>query len=73
MKKIKLTKISDVEKPYHPNNIESGFIKEGDMLIPPTVGESFWVGNNWRTSCVEEVISKTEFKTMNSHYKIEFL
>ncbi len=72
-KRIKLTKISDDEfNGQHPNGINEGYTKTGDMLVPPTVGERFWLGR-FSTSPVVKVISKTKFKTVYSTYQIEYL
>lgn len=74
LKRIKLTKLSDeVFNGSHPNNINPGFQMEGYELIPPTIGESYWVSNNWRTSTVTKIMDNGKFKTLNSTYKLEYL
>lgn len=81
-KRVKLTKVGltgRIPDGLHPNGIEVGYIEEGYMVEPPKVGEMFLLyphnkvtfGNN--TSLVTEVISDTEFRTLNSLYKIEVI
>lgn len=81
-KRVKLTKVGltgRIPDGLHPNGIEVGYIKEGYMVEPPKVGEMFLLypynkvafGNN--TSLITEVISATEFRTLNSLYKIEVI
>lgn len=83
-KRIKLTKVGltgRIPAGLHPNGIEVGYIEEGYMVKPPKVGEMFLLypynkvalGNipHFHTSLVTEVISDTEFRTLNSLYKIE--
>lgn len=80
-KRVKLTKVGltgRIPDGLHPNGIEVGYIKEGYMVEPPKVGEMFLLyphnkvafGN---TSLVTEVISATEFRTLNNLYKIEVI
>lgn len=66
-----LTKLKEAENPLHPNNIEEGFVKKGQYMREPTVGEAFWVGFGWRTSAVQEILSENTFRTFNSIYKWE--
>lgn len=68
---IRLIKLSESESPLHPNNIPIGYVKEGEKLASPKVGECFWVGSGWRTSTVQEILSEDTFRTHNSIYKIE--
>lgn len=83
-KRIKLTKTGltgRIPDGLHPNGIEVGYVREGYMVEPPKVGEMFLLyphnqvklGNqpDFHTSLVTEVISDTEFRTLNSLYKIE--
>jgi hypothetical protein len=70
---IKLTKVKEMEDAYAPHNIEVGREVTGAFIIPPTVGEAFWVGNHWRTSTVKEVLPEQTFRTLNSVYKYEFI
>lgn len=85
-KRVKLTKVGltgRIPDRLHPNGIEVGYIKEGYMVEPPKVGEMFLLypynkvafGNTpiFHTSLVTEVISATEFRTLNSLYKIEVI
>lgn len=67
--KIILEKLNELPNALHPNNIEVGFCKEGELMEPPKVGETFWVGRTWRTSQVVEIIDANTFKTLNSIYK----
>ncbi len=75
-KKVKLTKLSDDTFKRlglnHPNAIEEGFTKTGLELVPPTVGERYWVGN-FSTSPVVKIIDKNTFKSTYSTYQIEYL
>lgn len=81
-KRVKLTKVGltgRIPDGLHPN----GYIEEGYMVEPPKVGEMFLLypynkvafGNTpyFHTSLVTEVISATEFRTLNSLYKIEVI
>lgn len=85
-KRVKLTKVGltgRIPGGLHPNGIEVGYIEEGYMVKPPKVGEMFLLyphnkvtfGNTpyFHTSLVTEVISDTEFRTLNSLYKIEVI
>lgn len=85
-KRVKLTKVGltgRIPDGLHPNGIEVGYIEEGYMVEPPKVGEMFLLypynkvafGNtpHFHTSLVTEVISATEFRTLNSLYKIEVI
>ena len=78
-KLIKLTKLSELEDAYHPNNIEEGFSIEGRFIHKPIVGNSFYlavenavagmiVHSAFRTSMVKEILDDNTFKTMNSVY-----
>lgn len=69
--RVKLTKISDSEKPLHPNHIPSGYEVEGEFEAHPKVGESFGVGYRWGTSTVQEILPDNRFRTHNSIYKYE--
>ena len=73
LKKVSIIKLSDDKfNNNHPNGINTGYKKSGVELVPPTIGEAYWVGNNWRTSTVIEIINKRIFKTLNSTYKITY-
>ncbi len=73
VKQIRLIKISDdVFEGKHPNGIYEGYSRVGSMIVPPTIGERFWL-NAFSTSPVTKIISKFKFKTMYSTYKIEYL
>ena len=85
-KRVKLTKVGltgRIPDGLHPNGIFLGYIEEGYMVEPPKVGEMFLLyphnkvtfGNTpyFHTSLVTEVISDTEFRTLNSLYKIEVI
>jgi hypothetical protein len=71
--KIKLEKLNELPNAEHPNNINIGYIKEGEFISYPKVGESFWVGHYWRTSTVKEIIDNNTFKTCNSIYTYTFI
>ncbi len=73
MKNVILTKLSDDRfNGSHPNGINEGYIKKGIEIEIPTIGDNYWVGGNWRTSPVTEIIDENTFKTLNSTYKIEY-
>lgn len=82
-KRVKLTKVGltgRIPDGLHPNGIEVGYVKEGYMVEPPKVGEMFLLYPHnkaafpiFHTSLVTEVISATEFRTLNSLYKIEVI
>lgn len=66
---VRLEKLRETENPYAPNNIETGFVKEGELMDVPVVGEPFWVGRSFRTSIVQEIIDAHTFRTFNSVYR----
>lgn len=82
-KRVKLTKVGltgRIPDGLHPNGIEVGYIKEGYMVKPPKFGEIFLLYPHnkvatpiFHTSFVTEVISATEFRTLNGLYKIEVI
>ena len=72
MKKVRLTKLNDCDNPRHPENIKTGFVKEGGVYRELKVGESFWVGS-FVTSVVQEIIDEQTFRTMNSIYQWEVI
>jgi len=65
---VKLEKIEELSDAKNWNNIEVGFVKTGQFVEPPKVGEPFYLGLTWRTSRVTEIIDSNTFKTMNSIY-----
>jgi hypothetical protein len=67
--KVKIIKIKELEDALHPNNIEEGYEKEGNLLAEPKIGECVYVGS-LRTSEVKEIIDENTFKTWNSIYRI---
>ncbi len=72
MRKITLTKIKDTRfSGNHPNGINKGYIKTGNMINEPKVGERFVV-DSLRTSTVTRIIDETTFETLNSIYKITY-
>lgn len=71
--KIRLTKISELPDAIWKMNIEEGFVKEGELVAEPKVGEPFYVGNGWRTSYVKEIIDQNTFKTCNSIYRWQII
>jgi hypothetical protein len=73
-KKVRITKLSDDRfKGNHPNNINEGYVKEGYILESPTIGERFYVGNNFSTSPVTSELKGGIFKTIYSTYKLEYI
>lgn len=72
--KIRLTKIKDLRfDGNHPNNINEGYVKEGEMLKPLTIGERFYVGMWFSTSPVVKTNNDNTFETENSLYRIDFI
>jgi len=71
--KIKLEKLKELPDAKHSNNIEVGYVKEGDFIKTPEIGEAFWCGNWYRTSPVKEIIDEQTFKTCNSIYRWSFI
>jgi len=65
---IKLEKLIELPNAKHPNNIEVGYIKIGQWVNKPSIGEPFFVGLGWATSPVTEIIDEYTFKTQNSIY-----
>lgn len=76
-RKVKLTKIAELPDAEYPNNIPVNDVVIGDEWFAPKVGVCYHVSHSGlhvrRTSEIQELISPTEFKTVNSHYKIEYL
>lgn len=73
MKTVSIKKLSELPDAKHPNNIDVGYERQGNFIAAPEVGECFWVGHEWRTSTVVEILSEHTFKTRNSiyHWKAE--
>ena len=66
-KRVKLTRVSDV------GDDKYSFIGFEDGEPCPTVGERFWVGYDYRTSPVVEILPDNKFRTLNSVYHWEIL
>lgn len=66
---VTIEKLTELPDARHPHNIEVGYTRTGEFVAPPEVGKAFWLGWNWRTSPVTEIIDETTFKTYNSVYK----
>jgi len=66
---VLIRKLEEAENPLHPNNIEVGFEKIGKFVENPEIGKGFFVGYNWVTSRVTEIISENKFRTLNSIYE----
>lgn len=71
-KTVRITKESQESEVVNPNGIHAGYVKEGVLHFPITVGSPAYIGS-LRTSTVIEIISETKFKTSNSTYVMEFL
>ena len=69
--KIRITKLKELPDALHSFNIEEGFVTEGEFIENPEIGECFWVGDDWRTSWVHEIIDEHTFRTCNSIYRWE--
>lgn len=70
---IRLIKIKEIPDAMHPNNIDEGFSMDGKMWDTPKIGDCFYVGDNFRTSYVKEIIDENTFKTCNSIYRFEII
>ena len=68
---LKMTKLRDSDTAEYKNHIESGKEVIGEVSELPKVGECFYIGMNYRTSTVKEILSLTKFRTNNSVYKLE--
>jgi len=74
LKNVRLTKTADnAFKGSHPNGIIEGTVREGFELVPPTIGEAYWVGNYFRTSPVTMILGNGKFRTLYSTYKIKYI
>lgn len=60
--------MTELPDALHPNNIEVGKIKVGELISEPKVGECFWV-DGFKTSTVKEIIDENTFRTCNSIYR----
>jgi hypothetical protein len=68
---VKMTKLKDSDTAEYKNHIEEGKEVIGEITELPKVGECFYVGMNYRTSAVKEIISLTRFRTNNSIYDLQ--
>jgi hypothetical protein len=67
----KLTKISDdVFNGFHPNGIDKGYTKSGEILAMPKVGECFYIAGLRTSRVTVEMDAKNIFKTRNSTYQL---
>lgn len=77
----KITKLGNVEKPYHPNSTfgESASFHVGYFVKEPVIGERFDLiplsnkhgEEGISTSPVTEIVDNKTFKTLNSVYQYE--
>ena len=60
---------------HHPNGINSGYLTQGCLAMPVSIGFRTCIGLGFSTSPVTKIIDKNHFETKNSVYKIttEFL
>ena len=76
---IKFSKVGMLEDAEHPDSSAGDGVRYGHMFTPPVVGECFYFssirggGGHLRTSTVTEVMDQNNFKTRNSHYRIDFI
>lgn len=72
---IRVTKIRNVDEPYHKNSDfgESKPFHEGVYFGDPVIGERFNALGAISTSPVAKIISENIFETLNSVYKWEFI
>ncbi len=74
MKKIKITKVKELDDATVPNNILEGYSVTGFKVGEPVVGERFIVHRDdvirrmFVTSKVTEIINSSTFRTLNSIY-----
>lgn len=80
MKKICLTKVSELKDALHPNNIAEGWLRIGYIKNEPIVFERFKCYPTddvmtsetvFSTSAVQEILPDNHFKTLSSIYKWE--
>ena len=73
MEKYKLTKISDdVFNNEHPNGINEGYVKTGEVWNGlPKLGNNFFIGTLRTSKVTSELDENGIFKTKNSTYKLE--
>ena len=67
--KYNLYKLAELPDAAVPFNASEGFVRSGELYLPPRIGFSVIVGNI-RTSMVTEVIDNYTFKTLNSIYRL---
>jgi len=73
-KKVRLTKLVDTTfNGKHPNGINEGYVKEGQELVPPTIGERYYVGLTFSTSPVLKINKNGTIETTYSIYKLEYV
>jgi hypothetical protein len=72
-KMIGVRKVDSLLEMEHPNGIKVGYEAEGPYLgQEPVVGQCFYISRDnglFRTSTVQEIISPTRFRTLNSIYE----
>ena len=73
--KVKIEKLKDSitckYKPgCHPNGINTGYVAQGYLVNPVTVGYRTFLGFRFSTSPVTKIIDKNHFETENSIYEI---
>lgn len=73
--KVWIKKLGDAEtcdyKPgCHPNGINTGYLTQGYLSMPVTIGFRTSLGFRFSTSCVTKIIDKNHFQTENSIYEI---
>ena len=77
MKKVKLTKVWELEDAEVPNNVAEGDVVEGVLMYEPEIGKPIYIlrptGKARRTSIVTEILPANGYKTLNSVYKIEYV
>ncbi len=71
--KVKMIKLKDSDIAEYENHIPAGHEVIGEIDTLPKVGECFYIGINYRTSTVKEILSLTMFRTNNSIYQLEEL
>lgn len=72
LKTIRIKKLKEADNPIHPDNIPVDFIRIGAFIAYPQLEQRFYVGFDWSTSAVQEILPNNQFRTLNSIYEWEF-
>jgi putative nucleotidyltransferase with HDIG domain len=70
IEKLKDTNTCNYKPGCHPNGINKGYLTQGYLSLPITVGFRTCLGFRFSTSPVTKIVDKNHFHTQNSVYKI---